>query len=93
MRCSAPRMTGLGQNEKASRRAHLVRNSSDSGHNQDVPAGSLRAKTGCEQPQQRGPLFDHLVGEREQLVWHGEAKHPGRLSVDDQFELARLHDR
>jgi hypothetical protein len=24
---------------------------------------------------------------------HGEAEHPGRLGVDDQLELARLHDQ
>src|SRR5262245_8557613 len=37
--------------------------------------------------------FDHLVGGSEQLVWHREAEHPGRLVIDDQFELARLLDR
>jgi hypothetical protein len=25
-------------------------------------------RSGCEQSQQGSPLFDHLVGEREQLV-------------------------
>jgi hypothetical protein len=28
-------------------------------------------------------LFDHLVGAREQRRRHGEAEHPGSLSVDD----------
>jgi hypothetical protein len=28
----------------------------------------LCATSGCEQLQQGGPLFNHLVGEREQLV-------------------------
>src|SRR5438876_12061033 len=37
--------------------------------------------------------FDHLVGGREQSVRHGEAEHPGGRGVDDQLELARLHDR
>src|SRR5262245_43057080 len=37
--------------------------------------------------------FDHLVGESEQFVRYGEAEHPGRLVIDDQFELARLHNR
>src|SRR5215471_16807950 len=38
-------------------------------------------------------LFDHLVGAGEQHRRHVEAKHFGRLTVDDQFELGRLHDR
>src|ERR1700704_6556103 len=38
-------------------------------------------------------LFDHLVGGHEELVRHVEAERPGGLSVDDQLELARLHDR
>jgi hypothetical protein len=29
----------------------------------------------------------------EELVRHSEAEHPGRLVIDDQFELARLLDR
>jgi hypothetical protein len=36
--------------------------------------------------------FDHLVGAGEQLVRHVEAKRLGRLEVDDQLELGRLHD-
>jgi hypothetical protein len=32
-------------------------------------------------------LFDHLVGEREQLVGYGKAERPGSLKVDDQLEL------
>src|SRR5262245_33927802 len=43
--------------------------------------------------QQTEPLFDHLVGGNEQLVGHSETEHPGGLVVDDQFELARLHNR
>jgi hypothetical protein len=35
----------------------------------------------------------HLVGGHEQLVRHSEAEHPGGRGVDDQLELARLHDR
>src|SRR5215510_2929015 len=37
--------------------------------------------------------FDHLVGGREERRRHGEAKQPGGLGVDNQLELARLHDR
>ncbi len=31
--------------------------------------------------------FDHLVGEREQLVGYGKAERLGSLEVDDQLEL------
>src|SRR5262249_18672193 len=38
------------------------------------------------------PSFDHLVGAGEQRRRNFKAKDPGSLSVDDEFELARLHD-
>src|SRR5450631_4468520 len=38
-------------------------------------------------------LFDHLVGECEQLVWNGEAQRLRSLEVDDQLELGRLLHR
>jgi hypothetical protein len=34
--------------------------------------------------------FDHLVGNREQLVWNLEAKRLGGLEIDGQLELRRL---
>src|SRR5712692_6532637 len=37
--------------------------------------------------------FDHLVGDREQLVWNGEAERLRSLEVDDQLELRRLLHR
>ena len=41
----------------------------------------------------RTASFDYLVGADEQLVRYGEAEHPGSRGIDDQFELARLHNR
>jgi len=38
-------------------------------------------------------LFDHLIGDGEQLWWHSEAEHRGGLEVDDKLEFARLHNR
>src|SRR5207247_1623179 len=35
--------------------------------------------------------FDHLVGEREQLVWNLEAERLSGLEIDDQLELGWLH--
>src|SRR5262249_33590651 len=43
--------------------------------------------------QQAERSFDHLVGDGKQRRGHVEANHPGRLGVDDQLKLARLHDR
>jgi hypothetical protein len=48
------------------------------------------AKTGGEQTQQKGVLFDHLVGEREQFVWNGETKRAGGLEIDHELEPGRL---
>ena len=53
----------------------------------------LSAKTGCEQSQQSSPLFDHLVGEREQPIRHIEAERLGGLEVEHKLELGRLHHR
>jgi hypothetical protein len=40
----------------------------------------------------KAALFDHLVGAREKRRRDFEAEHPGRLSVEDELELTRLHD-
>jgi hypothetical protein len=34
--------------------------------------------------------LDHLVGAREQLVWHSQAKRLGGVEVDHQLELRCL---
>src|SRR6266566_3469161 len=37
--------------------------------------------------------FDHLVGEREQLVGNFEAERLSGVQIDDEVELSRLLDR
>ena len=54
---------------------------------------TLSAISGRKQSQQTVSLFDQFVGGDEQLFRHSKAEHPGGLGVDDQLELARLHDR
>jgi hypothetical protein len=36
--------------------------------------------------------FDHFVSNREHRRRHGKTEHPGRVSIDNQFELRCLHD-
>jgi hypothetical protein len=36
------------------------------------------------------PSFNHLVSAGKQCWWDFEAKHPGSLGIDDEFELRRL---
>jgi hypothetical protein len=38
-------------------------------------------------------LFDHLVGEHEQVVRNSEAERIGGLEVDNEIEFGRLLDR
>ena len=35
-------------------------------------------------------LLDHLVGKREQAIWHREPQSLGGLEVEHQVELGRL---
>jgi hypothetical protein len=35
-------------------------------------------------------MIEHLVGAREQLVWHSQAKRLGGVEVDHQLELRCL---
>jgi len=39
------------------------------------------------------PLFDHLVGSREQRRQHIQAQHLGRFHINDQLEFVGLLDR
>jgi hypothetical protein len=43
--------------------------------------------------EEGGESFDHLVGELLEMQRHVKAECPGRLQVDDELELGRLHDR
>jgi hypothetical protein len=45
------------------------------------------ATSGSEHSQQTNSLFDHLVGEGDQLIRHMEAKHFGDLAVDHELEV------
>jgi hypothetical protein len=43
--------------------------------------------------QQTALLFDHLVGEREQLLWNRDAKGLRGFEVDEQLKFRRLLNR
>jgi hypothetical protein len=43
--------------------------------------------------QQKGLLFDHLVGVGEQAGRNGEAERPRGLELDEEIEFRRLHHR
>src|SRR5262249_6586443 len=43
--------------------------------------------------QQKESLFDHLIGQGEQLRWDVEIERLGRHKVDDKFKLGWLHYR
>src|SRR5262245_63027596 len=45
------------------------------------------------QKQTFSPLLDHLIGKREQRGRYSEPKRSRGLLVDDEFKLARLHNR
>ena len=44
-------------------------------------------------PQKTVSLFDHLVGECEQLIRHIQAERVRGLKIDDQLEIGRQLDR
>jgi hypothetical protein len=56
----------------------------------DIVVPPVSAIAGREQSQQIRFLFDHLVGEREHLVWNLEAERLRGLEIDDELELGRL---
>src|SRR5262245_17273272 len=38
------------------------------------------------------PLFDHLVGQHEEVVWHFDPERPRSGEIDDEVEFGRLLD-
>jgi hypothetical protein len=53
----------------------------------DMPARQPSAISGCEQSQQKSPLFDHLVGGRNKIGWKRKPKDAGSTKIDDEIEL------
>src|SRR5262245_21061453 len=45
------------------------------------------------QGTKNAPLFDHLVGEREQIVVECNAERFGRLEINYELKFRGLHDR
>ena len=58
-----------------------------------VSIRQLSATSGCERSQQGSPLFNQLVGAREQRRRDFEAECFGGRQIDDEVELGRLLDR
>src|SRR5215467_11115067 len=52
----------------------------------------LCAKSGLMQCSKIAPLFDHLVGEREQLRRNCEAKRLCRLEINQKLKFGGLYD-
>ena len=38
-------------------------------------------------------LFDDLVGEHQEIMWHFDPKRPGRFEINDEVEFGRLLHR
>src|SRR5262245_1832134 len=62
-------------------------------HREFATTSLLRANSGCEQSQQRSPLFDDFVRAGEQRRRHGQTECLRSLEIDGQLEFYRLLDR
>src|SRR5262249_39418215 len=78
------RMSALGQNRTLGGRLGRVRSTPQSGH----------CRTGLGMSALCQPLlFDHLVGERKQIIGDGNSKCLCSLKIDDQLKFSYLLDR
>jgi hypothetical protein len=59
----------------------------------DVSLSPLCARSGCKQPQQNSALFDHLVGQCQQLVGDFEAERLRGPEIDHEVKFRGLLDR
>ena len=71
-------------------RPHLCTIITSIASNTDCEEGRRTASSTLDKGHQSKnvPLFDHVVGTREQHWRHLESENPGRLSIDNQLELA-----
>src|SRR5215831_7575087 len=77
-------MSALGQNRTLGGRLGRVRSTPQSGH----------CRTGLGMSALCQPLlFDHLVGERKQIIGDGNSKCLCSLKIDDQLKFSYLLDR
>src|SRR5712664_332775 len=69
-------------------RSYEVRFTSMSRHFQ-CPSACPKCANSCHS----AASFDHLVGDRKDDRWNGQAEGPGGFEIDHQLELGGLHDR
>jgi len=55
-----------------------------------LPRPSLAGASARANTRHRQPLFNHLVGEGEELVGDSHVKHFRRFQIDDEFKLCGL---
>ena len=64
-----------------------------SGNEDGIAKGRDVPKAAVSTCSKTAALFDQLVGEQLDRVGHPDAESLGRLQVDDELELGRLHHR
>jgi hypothetical protein len=70
-----------------------VRFAPENGQIADIAARPFSANSDQSAAQQSGALFDHLVGDGEQLRRNVEAERSGSLKIDHKFKFGRLNHR